>query len=373
MDPRTPLFLVQPEAGLVRMSPSSPATEDELQDLIARYPELIGDSEGGLLLIERENAIPDKLNGAGRWSIDHLYVTKSATPVLVEVKRASDTRIRREVVGQMLDYAATGVAYWLAGSLGERFAIACGNRGSDATLELQAFLGEERDSQDFWRQVDANLRGGRVKLVFVADEIPSELARIVEFLNEQMTADVRAIELRYYEGPGGVKTLAPRIIGETERTRVEKGTSKPRFEPVEVDAWLEARLADLGEDVLKGARAMLAVMREFAPEVNVASTQGSIYARLRGPAGKYSYPMSILASGRGQISFGNDYGGMSGAGERLDEATRAEIYERFSEVVGPLSNRNLRGFPTFTLAALSEASVVAKFRAVAKDVFTICG
>jgi hypothetical protein len=31
---------------------------------------------------------------------------QNAVPTLVEVKRSSDTRIRREVVGQMLDYAA---------------------------------------------------------------------------------------------------------------------------------------------------------------------------------------------------------------------------------------------------------------------------
>ena len=31
---------------------------------------------------------------------------------LVECKRASDTRTRREVVAQMLDYAANGTQYW---------------------------------------------------------------------------------------------------------------------------------------------------------------------------------------------------------------------------------------------------------------------
>jgi ribosomal protein L30E len=34
--------------------------------------------------------------------------------------------------------------------------------------------------------VDANLRAGKVRLVFVADEIPAELRRVVEFLNSQM-------------------------------------------------------------------------------------------------------------------------------------------------------------------------------------------
>jgi hypothetical protein len=42
-------------------------------------------------------------------------------PTLVEVKRRADTRIRREVVGQMLDYAANGVVYWPLEQLRELF------------------------------------------------------------------------------------------------------------------------------------------------------------------------------------------------------------------------------------------------------------
>ena len=30
----------------------------------------------------------------------------------MEVKRSSDTRIRREVVGQLIEYAANAVVYW---------------------------------------------------------------------------------------------------------------------------------------------------------------------------------------------------------------------------------------------------------------------
>ncbi len=50
--------------------------------------------------------------GSDRWSVDDLFVDQDAVPTLVEVKRSSDTRIRREVVGQMLDYAANAVAHW---------------------------------------------------------------------------------------------------------------------------------------------------------------------------------------------------------------------------------------------------------------------
>jgi hypothetical protein len=51
-------------------------------------------------------------SGGGRWSVDHLFLDQEAIPTLVEVKCSSDSRIRREVVGQMLDYAANAVVYW---------------------------------------------------------------------------------------------------------------------------------------------------------------------------------------------------------------------------------------------------------------------
>jgi hypothetical protein len=59
-------------------------------------------------------------------------------------------------------------------------------------------------------------------LVFVADEIPSELRRIIEFLNEQMDpAEVLGLEVHQYVGQGST-VLVPRVVGltaEAERTK----------------------------------------------------------------------------------------------------------------------------------------------------------
>ena len=62
---------------------------------------------------------------------------------------------------------------------------------------------------------------GRLRLVFVGDEIPSELRRIVEFLNEQMaTTQVLAIEIKQYvDTDGKHQTLVPRLLGQTEAAR----------------------------------------------------------------------------------------------------------------------------------------------------------
>ncbi len=90
-------------------------SEAVLQIALAQFPEVIagpsttGVSEARLLLIRREMGIPSAQGAGSTWSLDHLFVDSEGVPVLVEVKRSSDTRIRREVVGQMMDYAANGV------------------------------------------------------------------------------------------------------------------------------------------------------------------------------------------------------------------------------------------------------------------------
>lgn len=63
------------------------------------------------LFIRRETGIPDAAEVSNRWAVDHSFIVQDGIPTLVEVKRSSDSRIRREVVGQLLDYAANAVAY----------------------------------------------------------------------------------------------------------------------------------------------------------------------------------------------------------------------------------------------------------------------
>jgi hypothetical protein len=43
--------------------------------------------------------------------IDHVLIDQDAVPTFVEVKRSTDTRIRRGVVGQLLEYVANAVVF----------------------------------------------------------------------------------------------------------------------------------------------------------------------------------------------------------------------------------------------------------------------
>jgi len=62
--------------------------------------------------VRREASLALKEGEGGWFSADHLFLDQDGVPTLVKVKRSSDTRIRREVIGQMLDYLANAVLHW---------------------------------------------------------------------------------------------------------------------------------------------------------------------------------------------------------------------------------------------------------------------
>src|SRR2546429_134359 len=130
-------------------------SEEVLQALLARFPDLLGGDQLGSsprrwLLVGREATLPADEDGGGRWSVDHLFLDQDAVPTLVEVKRSSDTRIRREVVGQMLDYAANSVVYWPIETLRGVFERRCEREGIEPDAELAAVLEEGGDGEAYW-------------------------------------------------------------------------------------------------------------------------------------------------------------------------------------------------------------------------------
>ena len=359
------IFNVLSDGTLARMSPGAPANEDQMQTLVARYPELIGDRDGPLLLIRREHPIPDNADASGRWSLDHLFVTREGVPVLVELKRASDTRLRREVVGQMLDYAANAVAYWKAGTIATAYATTCTAAGTDADTTLAAFL-TDGDPGAFWEQVDANFQAGRVKLVFVADNIPRELARIVEFLNDQMKAEVRAVELKWYENSTGATTLVPRVIGETERAATQKGVTRAKLDSMDAQTWIEKNILPRGDDSVKGAEVFMAAVEELGGRIEVASTQGSIYGAFCSQNGTLFYPMHLGKDNRISVSFN----WLLKRPGLIEEAARGVIYSSFNRAVGPLSTTNLKGYPAFPVSILAQPETREKFYNAAKELIS---
>ena len=189
------IYLLRGDDDFLPMKEAPYDSEDVLQALIAKFPDLLasdqlpGSEPRRWLLIRREAALGSDDSGGTRWSIDHLFFDQDSIPTIVETKRSSDSRIRREVVGQMLDYAANAVVYWPIEVLRAAFEKRCADETPprEPEVEVTALIGPDADVEEFWKRAETNLQAGRVRLVFIADAIPSELRRVVEFLNGQIT------------------------------------------------------------------------------------------------------------------------------------------------------------------------------------------
>lgn len=294
--------MLQGEDELVPMFESAYDTEDVLQALVARFPDLLagdqlaGDVPRRWLLVGRETALPDAEDGGGRWSVDHLFLDQDAIPTLVEVKRSSDTRIRREVVGQVLDYAANAVVHWRVDVLRTAFERRCEQDHLDPDAQLATVLDADADAEGYWEQAGANLKAGRIRLVFVSDAIPGELRRVVEFLNDQMRAEVIAIEVKQYVGEG-LRTLVPRVIGQTAATQTP------------AQQWDEASFFAVLER--KGGSAQVAVARALldwarGQMLRVTWGRGKVdgsFIPVLDHQGQPHYPLAVYTYGRVEIQF----------------------------------------------------------------------
>ncbi len=205
--------------------------DQELQLILEKNPDLLpgeqinpGDPRRWLI-IEREMPVPDPSSGTERWNIDFFFVDQSGMPTFIECKRYEDSRSRREVIGQMFDYAANGHYYWTKGDmrdLAEKNASARGLSVDEAVQHLQP--DDDLDVDDFFQRVEDNLREGQVRLVFFLEKSSMELRSVVDFLNKQMErSEVLIVEARQYMHDG-IRVVVPTLFGYTEEARQVKRT-----------------------------------------------------------------------------------------------------------------------------------------------------
>jgi hypothetical protein len=325
------IFLIQSNDHLIEMKEQAYDSEGLLQELLAKYPNLLAGNQMSQseprrwLLISREASIPMQEETVGRLSVD-----QDGIPTFIEVKRSSDTRIRREVVGQMLDYVANAVVYLTVEAIQANFRLTCEALEIDPEDELQDFLGIDADPEEFWQTVKTNLRAGKIRMLFVADEIPPELRRIVEFLNEQMNqAEVLAVEIRQYAGEG-LRTLVPRVMGLTAEAERSKGVSEPARQWDEETFFVDLKArkgsadAEVAQEILDWAKINMPDIFWGKGKVN-----GSFIPGLNQ---KGTWHQVIRVSTNGYVEFSFQY--MQPNPPFDDPAKRLELLHRLNKIQG---------------------------------------
>ena len=312
------------------------------------------------LLIAPELSLTAEADGTGGWWIDHLFLDQDAIPTIVEVKRSSDTRIRREVVGQMLDYAAHLEVYWPAARIRATFEERSRADGDDPDAQVRELLmSDDADIEAFWVRVGDNLATGKMRLLFVADEIPLHLQRIVEFLNNYMPSiEVLAVEIKQFEG-SNLTTLVPRVLGQTVQTQGKQTTGVSHTR--ETRQWDEAQFV---EELTKSRNIeeakVVQKLLDWAKLVQVqwgkGAVDGSFYPVLYQNKVKH-WTFSVWTLGRTEILF--EY--MKPPFDQ--EPLRLELARRLNTIPGVpvITMDRLTKRPSLPLSALTDEASLQAF------------
>lgn len=152
----------------------------------------------------------------GSGPADILYVTPTGQVVLVETKLWRNPEARREVVGQILDYAKQ-LTTWTYQVLEQKAAIAA---RADGRFLLQClrkhFPGA--DEAAFIDGVGRSLSNGDFLLLIVGDGIRYGAEALVVFLERfgHLRFGLGLVEVAAYRLPSGQTLLQPRILAKTE-------------------------------------------------------------------------------------------------------------------------------------------------------------
>ena len=205
-----------PAQALVHLGPAQHGlSEAEIQSLIQAHPQCLPIAEIDPLFSNPVPICTELSTLAG--PIDNFMVTASGLPVLVECKLWKNPQARREVVGQILDYA-NALSRWTSSDLQREASRRLKHEGN-ALLDLVRAAGHKVDEMAFNDALSLNLRRGRFLLLIVGDGIREGVEAIAEYLQAHagLHFTLGLVELPVYQMPDMSKLVVPRVLARTER------------------------------------------------------------------------------------------------------------------------------------------------------------
>ena len=166
-------------------------------------------------------------------------------------------------------------------------------------------------------------------MLFVADRIPPELRRIVEFLNKQMDpAEVLALELQQFQGQN-LKTIVPVVYGQTEEAIERKSGERPKRQ-WDRESFFSEYVSRNGAETARVAEKIADWMQHTGDGIFYGQglKDGSVIMMVSAGSQKI-YPFSIWTYGRVEIGFQYMM-----KGPFRDEAKRRELLKCLNEIEG---------------------------------------
>jgi hypothetical protein len=196
--------------------------EDALQALLAAHPDLLPGVTG-------DSAVCREFQ-SGVGPADLVVVDTEGSITLVECKLAANREVRREVIGQVLDYASR---LWRMPI--EAFAAQWTARGG---TPLPDVLGDTAGGG--LTALADNLAAGRFRIILAVDEINEDLRRIVEYLNAMTVPATTLVAIEFRRlAHDSTEILMPRVYGAelADAKQVSDGTARHRWTIAEYLEW----------------------------------------------------------------------------------------------------------------------------------------
>jgi hypothetical protein len=256
--------------------------------------------------------------------IDLVLISPSGFLTLVETKLWRNPDARRQVVGQIIDYAKE-FTKWTLGDLQSalRGALECSAR--DDLFTYLKKRGADTTEQEFLDALAVNLERGRLLLTLVGDGIRESVQEMADYLQKfaQLQFVLGLVDLAVYQRSDGSRLLVPRVVSRTrEVTRaviriegvgaanvahIEVAPDEQRLPGSERFTLSEADfMTQLERAPAASARAGVLQILDFMNEVGLEPDykESSFTARLANPSG--GFPFSLFSvDTAGTISFGH--------------------------------------------------------------------
>ncbi|MDW3652755.1 MAG: hypothetical protein R8P61_37095 [Bacteroidia bacterium] len=376
------IFILNETGSLSELTESGYDSEELLQSLLEKYPSLLAGGQideiqpRRWILISREIGIPDDSEKGNRWAVDHLFIDQEGIPTLVEVKRSSDTRIRREVIGQIMDYAANAVSYWSVEKLMSIYEKSCEENQEDSSDNINELVEGTLDYEEYWELVSTNLKAGKIRMIIVADNIPKELKNIIEFLNSQMSpAEILGLEIKQYRNET-MKTLVPKVLGKSVKSDASKRIRSSVSTEISEDEYWRVFQVHSGKALLQIGQRIIDGIKDYKDYYWFGGSGiVSGYGHSMVPVKKANfpnsnriniYPIALWTNGSVEISL--QY--FKGRGHFDLEENQKELIDRLNEIEGvDIGYEKIFKRPSINLGLFSEPNVLAKFIELIRWVF----
>ena len=325
--------------------------EKSLQDLLIDFPELIpsdyiNPEEPPIFIVVRNEA------GVTAGSMDILLLDQYAVPTVVETKLIDNREIRRSVLAQGIEYLSHLQTEWSGDRFLEEAKEYWAKKEKAFEQLVQEKWGKEFESL-YLSQLQSNIDTANMRLIIAADSIPSELRRMIEFLNNTSKFEILGLEVALYsdEKDPENKYLIPTLLGASEQARGRKIITRSQ--------WSETRFFDIVKEnllpeIVKKINDLYDFVNKLTDEKiywGTGKEVGSFTGKLDIDNHLYSI-LSVYTDGNISINIGWNH-------KRLTE-TNKNISEKFRKEVNQIAKKSItknsweNGWPKIALEKLSD-------------------